>query len=76
MPPAAFTSSMAALMSGTSMMSEGMAPAGAFFGRVAITRGVDCADFAVAGDPELTMISLNVAELAARRVSDMPKAFS
>ena len=75
--PAAFADSIALSRSGTCRISEAIAPAGASFGRVAITIGVVVAFFAASPvAPELMMISLKVAEFAARRVSDMPNAFS
>jgi hypothetical protein len=60
----------------TSRISAAIAPAVASFGRVAITIGVDVAFFAASGvEPELMMISLNVAVFTGRLVSDMPNAF-
>jgi len=76
-PPAVFAASIAFSRFGTSRINDAIAPAGASFGRVAITIAVLEALRACSGvEPELMMISLKVAEFAARRVSAMPKAFS
>jgi hypothetical protein len=76
-PPFAFADSIAFSRFGTSRMSDAIPAGGDPFGRVAITIAVPVALRAwSAVEPELMMISLNVALFAARRVSDIPNAFS
>jgi len=77
-PPAVFAVSMALFRSGTSRISDAIAPAGASFGRVAMTIATSFDFLARSGvDPVLRMISLKVEPGVSptRRVSDMPKAF-